>query len=165
MILEAHKEKAFLIKELELLSKESSVEIKSPPYIENNKKDKSIPNQNNNKINQNPNNSINQDIVSQDSEFMSYNTNKDKEEEELNYNNGNYNGLNNISYTPLKQLTSLTKDYKLLIKIVNKGEIKEFRNGKGKLFSCVMMDEFGSKMQVVAFDKMVDKYKDENPRK
>ena len=164
MILEAHKEKAFLIKELELLPKDSLIQIKSPPYIEKNdnnpQKDKDFPNQNNNKIINNSNSS-NQDIVSQDSEFMSYNTNKDKEEEELNYNNGNYNGLNNISYTPLKQLTSLTKDYKLLIKIVNKGDIKEYRSGKGKLFSCIMMDEFGNKMQIVAFDKMVDKYSEE----
>ena len=163
MILEAHKEKAFLIKELEVLPKECIDHIKSPPYIENNnilQNNKNISSQNNNKITNN-NNSFNQDIVSQDSEFMSYNTNKDKEEEEFNYNNGNYNGLNTISYTPLKQLTSLTQDYKLLIKIVNKGEIKEYRNGKGRLFSCVIMDEFGSKMQIVAFDKMVDKYMDE----
>ena len=168
MILEAHKEKAFLIKELELLPKESLIHIKSPPYIEkqfqsNSNNNKNISSQNNNKNISNNNNSQNQDIVSQDSEFMSYNTNKDREDEEFYYNNvnGGYNGLNSISYTPLKQLSTLTQDYKLLIKIVNKGEIKEFHSGKGKLFCCTIMDEFGSKMQVVAFDKMVDKYRDE----
>ena len=166
MILEAHKEKAFLIKELEILPKESLVHLKSPPFSENNisKINDNFCNQKStskNNINNNNNNSFNQDINSQDSEFMSYNTNKDKEEEEINCNNLNYNGLNSIVYTPLKQLTSLTKDYKLLIKLVAKGEIKPFRNGKGKLFSCIIMDEYGSKMQVVAFDKMVDKFRDE----
>jgi len=53
MILEAHKEKAFLIKELELLPKDSLVHIISPPYIEkqfqSNDNNKNISNQNNNK--------------------------------------------------------------------------------------------------------------------
>ena len=149
MILEAHKEKAFLIKELEVLKKDSLIHIRSPPYTENIYI--------NNLNNKNNNSDINsQKDGSQDSEFMSYNTNKDKEEEDYNYNN-----MNNTIYTPLKQLTTLTQDYKLLIKITTKGEIKPFRNGKGKLFSCIIMDEFGSKMQVVAFDKMADKFKEE----
>jgi replication factor A1 len=58
-------------------------------------------------------------------------------------------------------LTSLSQDYKLLIKVTSKGEIKPFKNGKGKLFSFIMMDEFGTKMQAVCFDKIADKYKDE----
>ena len=53
-------------------------------------------------------------------------------------------------YTPLKQLNTLTQDYKLLIKVTSKGEIKPFKNGKGKLFSFTIMDEFGSKMQATA---------------
>jgi len=151
MILEAHKEKAFLIKELEVLKKDSLIHIRSPPYTENiNIKE------NSNKINNNQSNSDTLKDGSQDSEFMSYNTNRDKEEEDY-----NYNGMNSVIYTPLKQLTTLTQDYKLLTKIVTKGEIKPFRNGKGKLFSCIIMDEFGSKMQIVAFDKMADKFKDE----
>ena len=35
MILEAHKERAFLIKELSLIKKDSTIIIKSPPYTEN----------------------------------------------------------------------------------------------------------------------------------
>ena len=151
MILEAHKEKAFLIKELEVLKKDSLIHIKSPPYTEN-----IYIKENSNKINNNQSNSDTLKDGSQDSEFMSYNTNRDKEEEDY-----NYNGMNSVIYTPLKQLTTLTQDYKLLTKIVTKGEIKPFRNGKGKLFSCIIMDEFGSKMQIVAFDKMADKFKDE----
>jgi hypothetical protein len=64
-------------------------------------------------------------------------------------------------YTPLKQLTTLSQDYKLLIKVTSKGGIKQFRSGKGQLFSFTVMDEFGSKMQAVCFDKIADKYKDE----
>ena len=128
MILEAHKEKAFLIKELSILKKESLINIKSPPYIENKT--------NNNNISNNINN------------------NSDKEESE-------YNNENSTIYTPLKQLTTLSQDYKLLIKITSKGEIKPFRNGKGKLFSFIIMDEFGTKMQAIGFDKIADKYKDE----
>ena len=128
MILEAHKEKAFLIKELSILKKDSLIHIKSPPYIENNI--------NNNNISNNLNN------------------NSDKEDSE-------YNNDNSIIYTPLKQLTTLSQDYKLLVKITSKGGIKPFRNGKGQLFSFTIMDEFGSKMQAVGFDKIADKYKSE----
>jgi len=128
MILEAHKEKAFLIKELSILKKESLINIKSPPYIENKK--------NNNNISNNINN------------------NSDKEDSE-------YNNENSTMYTPLKQLTTLSQDYRLLIKITSKGEIKPFRNGKGKLFSIIIMDEFGTKMQAIGFDKIADKYEEE----
>ena len=131
MILEAHKEKAFLIKELSVLKKDSLIHIKSPPYIEN---------KSNNSYNNNANNNIH--------------NNSDKEDSE-------YNNDNSIMYTPLKQLNTLTQDYKLLIKVTSKGEIKPFKNGKGKLFSFTIMDEFGSKMQAIGFDKIADKFKDE----
>ena len=128
MILEAHKEKAFLIKELEILPKCSDTLLQSISYN---------------------NNSFSQKISSQDSEFMSYNNNHD--EDDITYGN---------SYTPLKQLTTLSSNFKLLVKIVSKGEIKSFKNNKGKLFSFVIMDDAGSKMAVVGFDKMVEKFKD-----
>ena len=132
MILEAHKEKAFLIKELSILKKDSLIHIKSPPYIEN--KSNNLNNSNNN------NNSHNY---------------SDKEDSDYNYNNDN-----SILYTPFKQLNTLSSDYKLLIKVTSKGEIKPFKNGNGKLFSFTIMDEFGSKMQAIGFDKIADKFKD-----
>lgn len=128
MILEAHKEKAFLIKELEILPKISENFLQSPSYNINN---------------------FSQKLSSQDSEFMSYNTNRD--DDDINYGN---------IYTPLKQLTTLSSNFKLLVKIISKGEIKSFKNNKGKLFSFVIMDDAGSKMAVVGFDKMVEKFKD-----
>lgn len=131
IILEAHKEKAFLIKELSILKKDSLILIKSPPYIEN---------KNNNNININNNKD----------------NNSDKDDSDYNNNNGN-----NTLYTPLKQLNTLSIDYKLLIKVTSKGELKPFRNGKGKLFNFTIMDEYGSKMQAIGFDKIADKYKDE----
>ena len=132
MILEAHKEKAFLIKELSILKKDSLIHIKSPPYIEN--KSNNLNNSNNS------NNSHNY---------------SDKEDSDYNYNNDN-----SILYTPFKQLNTLSSDYKLLIKVTSKGEIKPFKNGNGKLFSFTIMDEFGSKMQAIGFDKIADKFKD-----
>ena len=132
MILEAHKEKAFLIKELSILKKDSLIHIKSPPYIEN--KSNNLNNTNNS------NNSHNY---------------SDKEDSDYNYNNEN-----SILYTPFKQLNTLSSDYKLLIKVTSKGEIKPFKNGNGKLFSFTIMDEFGSKMQAIGFDKIADKFKD-----
>lgn len=165
MILEAHKEKAFLVKELIILPKHSLINIKSPPYneksgssgdsssngnITNSTLNNNYTNMTNSNNNSNQNDQINK---SQDSEFMSYNTYKDGTEEDF--------GMNNNSYTPLKQLTTLTQNYKLLVKVITKGEIKPFRSGKGKLFSFIIMDESGTKMQVVGFDKLVDKFKDE----
>ena len=127
MILEAHKERAFLIKELSILKKDSLIHIKSPPYVGN-------------KTGNNNTNSNNTHNYS------------DKEESE--------NNDNSVIYTPLKQLNTLTTNYKLLVKVTSKGEIKPFRNGNGKLFSFTIMDESGSKMQAIGFDKIVDKFKD-----
>ena len=73
----------------------------------------------------------------------------------------NYPSQDDKVYTSLKLLTTLSKDYKLLVKVTSKGEIKQYRNGKGKLFSFVIMDELGNKMQVVGFDKVADKFVDE----
>ena len=127
MILEAHKEKAFLIKELSLVKKDSLIIIKSPPYSENK-------NHNNNNIN-------NQTEI-ENPEYTNYSQDEK-------------------AYTSLKLLTTLSKDYKLLVKVTSKGEVKPYKSGKGKLFSFVIMDELGNKMQAVAFDKIVDKFKDE----
>ena len=127
MILEAHKEKAFLIKELSLLNKSSLIIIKSPPYIEN--KSNNASNMNNFIERENP-------------EYTNYSQDEK-------------------TYTSLKLLTTLSKDYKLLVKVTSKGEVKQYKSGKGKLFSFVMMDELGNKMQAVAFDKAVDKFIDE----
>ena len=131
MILEAHKERAFLIKELSVLKKDSLIHIKSPPYLGNKTSN------NNTNTNTNSNNTHNY---------------SDKEDSE--------NNDNSIIYTPLKQLNTLTTNYKLLVKVTSKGEIKPFRNGNGKLFSFTIMDESGSKMQAIGFDKIVDKFKD-----
>ena len=127
MILEAHKEKAFLIKELSLVKKDSLIIIKSPPYTENKNLN---------------NNNINNQMEIENPEYTNYS--KDEK-----------------AYTSLKLLTTLSKDYKLLVKVTSKGEVKPYKSGKGKLFSFVIMDELGNKMQAVAFDKIVDKFKDE----
>ena len=127
MILEAHKEKAFLIKELSLVKKDSLIIIKSPPYTENK-------NHNNNNIN-------NQKEI-ENPEYTNYSQDEK-------------------AYTSLKLLTTLSKDYKLLVKVTSKGEVKPYKSGKGKLFSFIIMDELGNKMQAVAFGEIVDKFKDE----
>ena len=127
MILEAHKEKAFLIKELSLVKKDSLIIIKSPPYTEN---------KNHN------NNNINNQMEIENPEYTNYSQDEK-------------------AYTSLKLLTTLSKDYKLLVKVTSKGEVKPYKSGKGKLFSFVIMDELGNKMQAVAFGEIVDKFKDE----
>ena len=127
MILEAHKEKAFLIKELSLVKKDSLIIIKSPPYTEN---------KNHN------NNNINNQLEIENPEYTNYSQDEK-------------------AYTSLKLLTTLSKDYKLLVKVTSKGEVKPYKSGKGKLFSFIIMDELGNKMQAVAFGEIVDKFKDE----
>ena len=127
MILEAHKEKAFLIKELSLVKKDSLIIIKSPPYTENKNLN---------------NNNINNQMEIENPEYTNYSQDEK-------------------AYTSLKLLTTLSKDYKLLVKVTSKGEVKPYKSGKGKLFSFVIMDELGNKMQAVAFGEIVDKFKDE----
>ena len=98
MILEAHKEKAFLIKELSLLNKSSLIVIKSPPYIENKS---------------NNANNMNNFIERENPEYTNYSQDEK-------------------TYTSLKLLTTLSKDYKLLVKVTSKGEVKQYKAIKCK---------------------------------
>lgn len=62
-------------------------------------------------------------------------------------------------YIPLNQLTTFSKEFVVYVRVVSKSEIKRF-NGKrsGSLFDFVVIDEEGTKMQIVCFDKTVDKF-------
>ena len=62
-------------------------------------------------------------------------------------------------YIPLNQLTTFSKEFIVYVRVVSKSEIKRF-NGKrsGSLFDFVVIDEEGTKMQIVCFDKTVDKF-------
>ena len=75
-----------------------------------------------------------------------------------------------IIYTSLKELTTFSRDFILLVKIIKKSEIKVFetRNtnnaniltGQGKLFYFVVLDNEGNEMQCTCFNKTVDTFYD-----
>jgi replication factor A1 len=66
-------------------------------------------------------------------------------------------------YHPLATLTTFTKDMQILVRVLNKSELKTF-TGKtghpGSLFSFTMMDKEGTEMQATCFNKACDKYFD-----
>ena len=71
-------------------------------------------------------------------------------------------------YTLLKELTTFSRDFILLVRILKKSEIKIFetRNinntniltGQGKLFYFIVLDKEGNEMQCTCFNKSVDKF-------
>ena len=73
-----------------------------------------------------------------------------------------------IIYNTLKELTTFSRDFILLVKIIKKSEIKVFetRNtnntniltGQGKLFYFIVQDQEGNEMQCTCFNKNVDKF-------
>lgn len=68
----------------------------------------------------------------------------------------------NKYYTPLKQLTTFSKDFQIYVRVIKKSDLKTFnsspnKNG-GTLFSFVILDEEGNEMQVTCFNKAVQKF-------
>jgi len=93
----------------------------------------------------------------------------------ININKENKENLNNnenkkVIYTSLKELTTFSRDFILLVRIIKKSEIKVFetRNtnnsniltGQGRLFYFIVLDQEGNEMQCTCFNKAVDKFFD-----
>ena len=93
----------------------------------------------------------------------------------ININKENKENLNNnenkkVIYTSLKELTTFSRDFILLVRIIKKSEIKVFetRNtnnsniltGQGRLFYFIVLDQEGNEMQCTCFNKTVSKFYD-----
>ena len=87
----------------------------------------------------------------------------------------NKENLNNdenkkVIYTSLKELTTFSRNFILLVRIIKKSEIKVFetRNtnnsniltGQGRLFYFIVLDQEGNEMQCTCFNKTVRKFYD-----
>ena len=83
-------------------------------------------------------------------------------------NEGTSMPLSEDAYTSLKQLTTFSRDFIILIRVTKKSEIKTFetRNNsmgsqsQGKLFYFIVLDRDGNEMQCTCFNKAVDKFFD-----
>ena len=71
------------------------------------------------------------------------------------------------AYTSLKQLTTFSRDFIILIRVTKKSEIKTFESrsnamgtNQGKLFYFIVLDRDGNEMQCTCFNKAVDKFFD-----
>ena len=71
------------------------------------------------------------------------------------------------AYTSLKQLTTFSRDFIILIRVTKKSEIKTFESSsnamgtnQGKLFYFIVLDRDGNEMQCTCFNKAVDKFFD-----
>ena len=100
------------------------------------------------------------------------NLNSIKENKENKETNENFNNIEHkkVIYTSLKELTTFSRDFILLVKIIKKSEIKVFetRNtnnsniltGQGRLFYFIILDQEGNEMQCTCFNKNVSKFYD-----
>ena len=74
--------------------------------------------------------------------------------------------LSEDAYTSLKQLTTFSRDFIILVRVTKKSEIKVFEsrnssgNNTGKLFYFIVLDGDGNEMQCTCFNKAVDKFFD-----
>lgn len=68
-----------------------------------------------------------------------------------------------IEYTPLKRLTTFSRDFIICARVIQKTEMKKFSNNSqsnGRLFSFDILDKDGTEMQVTCFNKAADKFFD-----
>ena len=72
-----------------------------------------------------------------------------------------------IVYTPLKQLTTFSRDFVIFVRVLKKSEIKLFEtrnngisnsNSQGKLFYFIVLDKEDNEMQCTCFNKAADKF-------
>jgi replication factor A1 len=65
-------------------------------------------------------------------------------------------------YTPLSLLTTFSKDFQILVRVLKKSDLKTFNSSPNKsggtLFSFNVLDEEGNEMQVTCFNKAVQKF-------
>ena len=139
LLLGQKKERTFLIKEMEVIN-DDPLNLYDSPLI---KDDKMISKK------------IDRELIASDYVNESRNNNS-KPNIQFNPLNDDY-PLSN-KYRPLNSFTSYDKDPLILIKCVNKDEMKLFKNGKGKYFGFIMMDELTNKMDAICFDKIADKF-------
>ena len=84
--------------------------------------------------------------------------------------NQNYNNINDVpmdedAYTSLRQLTTFSNNFIILVRVTKKSEIKTFqgKNGngsQGKLFYFIVLDMDDNEMQCTCFNKACDKFFD-----
>lgn len=98
-------------------------------------------------------------------EISSINSNSQKNNNNFNNNfqNKNHdfdNRKEDMSiYTSLKHLTTFSRDFIILVRVIKKSEIKHFKSpNQGKLFYFIVLDNDGSEMQCTCFNKAVDKF-------
>lgn len=68
----------------------------------------------------------------------------------------------NKFYTPLNSLNTLARDIKLLVRVIDKGDLRPFTNekGVGHLFNFSILDQEGAEMSVTCFNKTAAKFFD-----
>ena len=106
-----------------------------------------------NDYNNNENNEKNNNNVNKDNNYVPYSSTQNDSEF--------FNSFENSKYTPISHLTTFTKEFLIYVRVLSKSEKKIFsKNRSGHLFSFIVIDEFSSQIQIVCFDKLVDKYYD-----
>ena len=96
---------------------------------------------------------------------------KEKQQEEIVLEPENNEPMEEDAYSSLKQLTTFSRDFIILIRITKKSDVKTFEtrynhqnrythnnNNQGKLFYFDVMDKDGNEMQCTCFNKSVDKF-------
>jgi replication factor A1 len=157
LMLSINPERVFLIKDFQITKKKKS--IQHYPLIKDNHNLQIIENENENEKQNNSNINI-ENIPKKISDSYSNNS-LNLEDESLTENISSNMKEQEIlrNYIPLKRITTFTRDFTICVRIISKSEIKKFNtNRAGMLFTFIVKDEEGSTMQIVCFDKIVDKF-------
>jgi replication factor A1 len=152
--LESKKNRLFVVKKFEIIGKSDDV-IGAPLLMKDDGNDK---------------------VVIAKDESIVPNTNEDVQMVEPGFNTNNTHVVEagsfetplkerktNKNITPLKQLTTFSKDFKIQVRVIKKTDVKTYSTQQktpGSVFSFVIQDEDGDEMQVTCFNKAVNKFYD-----
>lgn len=161
--LNSMKSKVFLIQKYDILEKQAP-QVGTPELIKDENASKSKEalrtNASNMSINQNNSNNKNSNY----NYNSNYNQNYNSSYQNMNQRESSSHDYDNSDarprfFMPLTSLTTFTKDINIKVRVLKKGDIKDF-NGKnpGKLFSFNILDDQGTEMQVTCFTRACEKF-------
>jgi len=77
---------------------------------------------------------------------------------ETQINNSKEKDKKEVRYLHLENLSTYNSNFKVLVRVTQKSDIKPFKSGNGKIFCFNIIDKNGYEMPVAAFNDMADRY-------
>ena len=74
------------------------------------------------------------------------------------HNLNNQNSTTNVKHFLLENLSTYSSNFKILVRVTQKSDLKPFKSGQGKILSFRIIDKNSNEMDVAAFNDLADKY-------